>query len=336
MTTNPIAVLISDIHFNITTLPLAHESLLCAILKAESLKVPLVIAGDLNDTKAIIRAEVANSLIDLIGNSKAKVHILVGNHDLINEKGSDNGLNYLAPYAHIVSRPFHLNPQTLLIPYQNNLEDLRKILSYYKNPHLKTLIMHQGFQGASMGDYVQDKTSIEPDAVKEYKVISGHYHRHQTIGTVTYIGSPYTITFGEANDGPKGFLVLNEDGSFTREILNLRAHKIFQRTLEEIHIMAQHGPEEAFYGTLSPDDLVWLKVTGPYSELQKLDKKAIGERLFGHSNYRLDLIPTEMEINKNILPQLTDHELLDCLIDDLPESDKQKIYLKRLWRDLCD
>ncbi len=328
----PIAVCISDIHFNLNTLPLASSALRSALKKAEDLRVPLIIAGDLNDTKAIIRAEAANEIISILCEAQIPVYILVGNHDLINEKGLHNGLNYLKPYARIVNIPTYTSPtkNLLLIPYYSDSTQLVSFLKYAEPNAI--LIMHQGFLGAAMGDYIQDKSSIDPVIVKDFKVISGHYHRHQTIGTVTYIGSPYTITFGEANDGPKGFLVLNEDGSFTREILHLRRHII--KEFNSIDELASHICP---FGELfcNKDDLLILKIKGPYSELHKLNKNDLISFLPEGVNFKLDLIPTDSTpINMPSKENMTNEEIFDTIIDATGETEDQKKYLKGLYREV--
>lgn len=324
----PIAIVTSDLHFNINTLPISSAALSAAIVKAEELKIPVIIAGDLNDTKAIIRAEVVNSLIELIRDARVRVYILVGNHDLINEKSSEHSLNFLNLIHHVDVEPridFLSELGLWVIPYYSDSEKLKKDLSNI--PIGSTVIMHQGFLGAQMGDYIQDKTSIDPEVVKDFTVISGHYHRHQTIGTVTYIGSPYTITFGEANDGPKGFLILNEDGTFTREILKLRKHVVYNWNLNDLSEPAKnHGPE----------DLVWIKITGSPSELKSYDKKGLGDRFVGHQNFKLELISTEQEMTTKVDSSFTEIDIIDTLINDLPESKHQKEYLKQLWLSLCD
>lgn len=321
-----IAVLISDIHFNINNLGLASKSLEAALTKAEELQVPLIIAGDLNDTKAIIRAEVANALITILSKARVQVYILEGNHDKINEKGIGHGLNYLAPYSHIIDAPQHLVPSLLLIPYYSDADQL---LAYLKTIRSTvTMIMHQGFRGAFLGDYVQDKTSIEVSAVERHRVFSGHYHRHQTLGTVTYIGSPYTITFGEANDGPKGFLSISADGSFERHILTLRRHVIISLNTDDLD-----GPK-IWPISLSPEDLLWLKISGPKSELDKLSKQEIADKYVGHSNFKLEKIPNESEKLEKETKQLTDVQIFDSLIDSLSDTDEHKAALKALWRDL--
>ena len=102
----------------------------------------------------------------------------------MNEKASEHSLNFLEPYATIVDEPrvFMELPEVFFIPYQSNTEKLLRILDAPRTE--KIYVMHQGFKGAFMGDYSVDKSSIDVSEVAHAKVFSGHYHRHQNLGTV--------------------------------------------------------------------------------------------------------------------------------------------------------
>lgn len=322
----PIAVLISDIHFDLNTLEVATEALNTAIGKATTLNVPLIIAGDLHNTKAIIRGEVINTLVGILKNKHCSTHILVGNHDLFNEKGKDHGLEYLRPYAEIIDIPSYLAGTNLfLIPYQTDSDEFSK--------HVKTankgsiIVCHQGVKGAFMGDYVQDKTSIDVKELDGFKVISGHYHRHQTVGPLTYIGSPFTHSFGEANDGPKGFLILNDDGSYSREILNLRKHMIITGELTESGLILEQHQK------VNQGDTVKVKVKGSRSLLATFKKQKVAE-LINHNNFKLELIPQDLENIEKVQVSDTPETIFDKVIDSLPDSEEHKQFLKSLWRDL--
>lgn len=325
----PIAVLVSDIHFSVQNLELATISLQDSLALAEQYRVPLIIAGDLNDSKAIIRGEVANRLITILQYAQVEIFILIGNHDLLNEKGLEHSLNFLRPYADIIQSPINLRYLGLyLIPYHSSLEVFGEVIK--NTPSGSTIICHQGVQGAFLGDYIQDKSSVHPDILKDYKVFSGHYHRHQQVGTVTYIGNPYTMSFGEANDGPKGCLILNDDNSYKLHEFHYRKHIVIECMLIEMtdEFLSQKRI------TICDNDLVWLKVSGSKSMLELIDKKYIGEKLLGHSNFKLDLIPLEAteETQKPII--LDNRDLLDHYIERLEETEDQKSYLKTLWRSL--
>jgi len=322
----PLFVAISDVHFSPQNLHVASRALITACQHAERLCVPLVIAGDLNDTKAIIRAEVANQLISIFKYSTCQKYVLVGNHDLINEKGQEHSLNFLEPWATIIDQPkvFPGLPEVFFVPYQSDTEKLLRILDPPRTE--KIYVMHQGFRGAFMGDYAVDKSSIDISEVAHVKVISGHYHRHQTIGTVTYIGNPFTVSFGEANDGPKGFLVVNTDGSYEQIPLKLRKHvKVEAYTNgESLMVLVPNTNEE---------DFVWLKLSGPKSTLDKITKKEMS-KYFGHENFKLDKIPLNSVESKADMKNLKDEEVLDAIINETPEGEVLKEYLKKLWREV--
>lgn len=323
----PLCVLISDVHYSIHTKHLADVAFRRAIDKAAELKIPLIDCGDLTNDKAILRAECVNMLIDTMLYAKSKdvkLYLLVGNHSLVNEKASDHSLNFLRPYATVIDTPTYLAKLNLyLIPYYSDLEPFREAVA--RAPEQSALIMHQGVQGAFMGDYIRDKSSTKIDLFKHHTVLSGHYHRHQTVGPVTYVGNPYSLSFGEANDGPKGFLVLNQDFTFERCLLSLRKHVIIEQRWNHPFIKPDF---------LNPNDLLWLKISGPSSELELLDKKVIGDTLLGHNNFKLDLILDNTDETVILLNKMTDDKLFDNLIDKMPESDEQKIYLKQLWKEL--
>lgn len=319
----PKAVLISDIHFNINNLPYASTALRHGLIRAEDYRVPLIIAGDLNDTKDIIRGKVINELLDILKNPQVLVYLLVGNHDKINEKSDEHTLNFLAPYVRLIDG-YHYD-RTLdlhFIAYQSDLDRLRLYLQQV--PPGSTVIMHQGFKGAQMGEYIVDHSSIDPEEVAHLRVISGHYHSRQTVGTVEYIGTPYTMSFAEAKDGLKGIRVLHSDNSLSFLPLNIRKHIIVNRTVEDIFTPIKE---------YCKGDLVWVKLSGSWTELKKIQKKQIGDFLFGHNNFKLDLIPTG-NVEEPKLKEFTDFELFDNLIDNLSENKTTKVSLKTLWKEI--
>ena len=207
----PIAVLIADLHFNLSNLDVASKILAEAIDMANEFNVKLIIAGDLHDTKAIIRAEVANRLLIELKRANVKPIILIGNHDLINEKGSEHALSFLDNCAKIIDSPC-IEDNIAYIPYQHTTETFE---SFAKTlPEGIILVCHQGFKGAITGECGVRPNEVDPVVLKRQIVFSGHFHNAQTVGeNIHYIGSPYTITFGEANDPSKSFMVLYKDGS---------------------------------------------------------------------------------------------------------------------------
>lgn len=336
----PRFVQINDIHFNMKTNNIAGKALVHALQTAEELNVPLFIDGDLNDTKAILRAECVTNIIGILESAKVPVFVNVGNHDLINHHSSVHSLEFLRPYATIIQEPVYVQElKAIVIPYQHDVEKLKEFLSIVRKGKKITnlLLMHQGIKGAFLGDYVIDKTSIDPAELADFAVISGHYHRRQSIvtdgrkhdsyfgvGTFNFTGSPYTITFTEANDELKGFSIVNEDLSITPVKTNLRKHIIVERYIQDVM-----DPIEG----LNQDDLLWLKVSGTSIELDQLDKAALS-KAHGHKSFKLDKISTDVEKAEIDTDKCTNDEALDSIIDKENETPEQKEYLRCLWREL--
>lgn len=322
---------ITDIHFHLNTLDVASAALKMALVRAHDLDVPLVISGDLNDTKGILRAEVVNRLIRIFQEAKAfgvRVLCVPGNHDRLNEKKPSHALEFLKPYIEIVEdlTPFKFDelPRVYLSPYISEEENAEELFNKMVNPDI--LIMHQGVKGAWMGEYAIDKSSVAPEYFDKFNcpVYSGHYHRRQKVGPVQFIGNSYTRTFGEAHDGLKGFEIIYSDRSSELVPTNLRKHVIHETGIADVM--------KPIPG-LNKCDLLWLKVTGPYLELEKLDKWAIGNAHLGHQNFNLDKILVEEQAAVYDLEHMTTEEILDQVVDDSEESEEKKAFLKALWRE---
>ena len=333
---NPTAVIIGDIHFSTSTLDLASHALIEAKNLALELSIPLILNGDIHDTKDIIRATYANQIIDILTDGlRVNTIINTGNHDLINEKSEQTSLEFLRPYVNklVVKRPIS-QQLGYIIPYQTSAEVLQSILDNI--PINSRIIIHQGVQTAYMGHYTQDKTSLPKEAFKDFRVIASHYHKRQDIkcgpprkgavGLFSYIGNPYTLNFGEANDGPKGISILYDDGLTELVPLNLRKHVILETHINELNAINTTA--------IQPNDLVWVKLHGPLSGLKKLNKNELGKRLFNNVNYKLDLIPDKSEGLQPILSAHTSEQVFDKIIDALSDTDNHKNELKDTWRDL--
>lgn len=340
-----IAVLISDIHFNLANLELASKALTAAIKAAKNLGVPLIIAGDLLDNKAIIRAECANRILKILKEEDhPDIFVLVGNHDKINEKGEDNALDFICDLTFVIKSPFVASifeKTVLLLPYYSNNESLRSFLLKYdmEKGRPDIVIAHQGVQSAHMGHYIQDISSLPKETFANFRVISGHYHRKQDIecgpikknnvGLFSYLGSPYSQSFAEANDGPKGYSILYSDGTLELVPLDIRKHVVLEITVRDINRLS-------FDKYFNKDDLIWLKVHGTYQELEKLNKIEIGKWI-GHNNFKLEKIYPEerLELEENT-SNSSSEELFDKLIDAVDESLEAKLSLKKLWREILE
>lgn len=337
----PRAILISDIHYNINTLPLADAALRQAVTKANELNVPLIVTGDLHDTKANIRGECINAMLSTFGLCKQQIVVLRGNHDAINEKSQAHSLNFLHDIVHIVdyAQGLELNDNYYhFIPYFHNVAIIRHYLEAV--PEGSTIFMHQGIAGSDSGEYIQDKSALDPTDVSNFRVISGHYHRRQdirtgrprrgAIGLFSYVGNPFTLNYGEASHPSKGYQILKSDGLLEHVPTNLRKHIVYEFNASDIPPTGI-----GFLGGIE-EDLVWIKITGTREQLANLTKSLLSKEV-GLENFRFDLIPTDNKssVSEEIVANKTQPEILDKLIDSTTNaSDEAKERLKALWRGL--
>lgn len=335
--TRPIAVLISDIHYSLSTLELADKATRMAIDKANSLNVPLIVAGDLHNTKANLRAECVNAMLKTFKTAKIKPYVLVGNHDLVNERSAENALEFLNDTVILVRTPMSVRlsgRDIILSPY---FSEATIASTYFASiPRGATVIAHQGLKNSHAGEYISDKSAVSWSDVQHLRVISGHYHTRQTIRTSVdsrtydncvpsaesfdYIGNPYTLNFGEASDPEKGFQILNDDGSLTFVPTSLRKHVIIDLYMNTEDILVPRS-----------QDLIWVRIHGSKENISTITRKHI-EREIERTNFKLDYYPTD-SVTSLPAKTRTQSELLDDVIEGTSNvSDEQKERLKTLWR----
>ncbi len=323
MNKRPIAVIAGDIHFTLASLEEATKVVEEGLKLSKELDIPFILNGDTLDSKAIIRAEVANRLIDLFRYvNPGQVIVNTGNHDMLNHAGKEHSLNFLRRYVTIVDSPTQFRDYTI-IPDTHEPEDLRKTLSKIKDGSM--LIMHQGVAGANMGHYLKDTASLPKAEYARFRVIASHYHMKQDIdcgpGIFSYIGSPYTTSFAEANDGPKGISIIYSDGSLELVPLNIRRHVIIDLT-------------NPVTPPVNDKDLYWVKAAGTHEELKNVTKKKIADTLIGHMDFKFDKIYTDSSRPTAKTEKLSNADLFDKIIDGSTAAPEEKPIMKKLWKDV--
>lgn len=318
----PKAVLISDVHYNLSMLRLADEAMVMAISKANSLNVPLIVTGDLHDTKANLRGECVEAMIATFKLCEKKPYVIVGNHCKINEKSEKHSLVFLEPYANIISKPTLWEASKLvMLPYFSDTAELRKYLQDVTPG--TTILMHQGLKKANAGEYAHDKTALDPMDVCKFRVISGHYHTRQTFnytyGQFDFVGNPYTLTWAEAADPEKGYQILNSDNSLTFVPTNLRKH-----------VKIQYKVGYTPHVTVGAEDLVWVRLEGTKEQLAEYTKEQVGKDLGLAGSFKFDtLVINKKALDINIAQSKSPEAMLDAMIDDLGA-----LSLKDLWREV--
>jgi DNA repair exonuclease SbcCD nuclease subunit len=127
---------------------------------------------------------------------------LVGNHDWFNLECREHALESLKllPNVTVVDQPgSFVNMPFFMVPYIHDKTVLRKILEC-SLPNM-VLIAHLDVTGYDYGNGHVSETGIQLDELKKFRrVISGHFHKFQdTNDFFTYIGTPFSHSFGESN-----------------------------------------------------------------------------------------------------------------------------------------
>lgn len=166
----------------------------------EAIGKPTIWLGDLLDTKEVIRGKVLNAWLRYFKRSKLQHYVLVGNHDYFNLDCNDHALEVFKLLHNVTVIDDVLQLDNLVfIPYIHNLETLRAVLARYQDPN-KTLIGHLEISQFDFGNGHVCTSGLNLTDVAGFKrVISGHFHKYQTQGNLTYLGTPFSHSFGETD-----------------------------------------------------------------------------------------------------------------------------------------
>jgi len=151
-----------------------------------------------------------------------KFHCILGNHDTYYR--STNEVNSLKEilgerYSSFI---LHEEPVTMdlaglsiaLVPWLNK-RNAKDFLSFIKKCRAKILMGHFEINGCEVIPGLKFRDGLEPKLFSRFDAVySGHFHAKQSKGNIHYFGTPYQITFSDANM-KKGFHVLDtETGEF--------------------------------------------------------------------------------------------------------------------------
>ncbi len=182
----------------------------------EDMGNPAIWLGDLLDTKEVIRGKCLNAFYDYFKSSKLQHIVLVGNHDWFNLECIDHSLKPLTslPNVRIIDKiEKHPKLPFIFFPYIHDKAALRETLNSYSGQDL-VAFGHFDVSGFDYGNghLCEDGIITHADFKGFKQVISGHFHKLQQTGNFTYLGTPFSHSFGEANqDKVLGVYHLDED-----------------------------------------------------------------------------------------------------------------------------
>lgn len=148
----------------------------------------------------------------MINDLGVPVFFIVGNHDLHNRNNRDIfNTQHFAEFNnfYIINEMTVVNDVHLYVPYmfQEEYDMIPEVRKSYSN--VEYLFGHLDIQGFVLtGEHNVSTHGLNANQLSKFsKVYSGHYHKRQTKGNITYIGNPFPMDYSDANDYDRGLMV---------------------------------------------------------------------------------------------------------------------------------
>ena len=240
--------------------------------KIEELGQPTIILGDLFDTKEILRGSCLNLVFNKLKQSKLHFTILVGNHDLFRLDQAEHALEVLKELPNVTiidSIQKHKTLPFIFFPYIHDKACLKEKLTEIAD---KNLIAFGHFEVSGFdfgnGHICEDSQITYKDFSGFKRVISGHFHKFQQTGIFTYLGTPFSHSFGEANQ-TKVLGMYNAELD-TLELLSTDFPKHVSLKLDTSK--DTFSKELSDFVTTYSKDLIRIQLYGSPEDIAKLDK----------------------------------------------------------------
>lgn len=223
---------IGDMHVQVSNIDDCEKLLIFILATAEKEKVDAVeFLGDMFHTHSIIRAEVLDFWHRWLKRlSGFYVRVLVGNHDMKNQK-EPNSLNALShfmdmngndPWLHIIDKPM-LHNNILYLPYIHDNTKFIEIANSYSNK-ANVLVCHFTPDGSKCENGFYAPEGVNVDLLNFQQIISGHIHMEGTYDKCWLPGTPKWDTASDANQSKGIWLCKHDDNT------GLMTEKIFIST----------------------------------------------------------------------------------------------------------
>ena len=294
--------------------------------------------GDLFDRRKYINfqslSEAKRYFFDHLAAEGIALHTLIGNHDIFyRESLAVNSQSLvLGEYANVL---VYDKPTTIdidgtsvdIIPWI--CKDNEKEVAEFINQSKSDLCMgHFEIAGFAMYRGMESHEGLSMDMFEKYEqVFSGHYHTRSQKGNITYVGTPYEMSWQDYND-PKGYHLFDtEDRSlqFTQNPNTIFVRLDYDDTKELLDLNT---------ADLS-DRFIKLVVTNK-TDLYKFDNYV--QKLYSKGAYEIKIVEDLSEFNDGEIGEEIDLEdtmdVLSNYIDSIEtDADKEKIksFMKSLY-----
>ena len=211
------AACFTDIHFGLKSGSRIHNQdceefveWFCETAKAQGCETAIFL-GDWHHNRSTTDVSTMNytvSNLERLNNEFEKVYFILGNHDLFyKDKREINSIEFMRLFPNVVpiKEPFTEGDVTFL-PWLVGEEwkQVPKIKSRYVFGHFELPLFY-------MNAMVQmpDHGNLQGDHfINQEYVFSGHFHKRQSKGNITYIGNAFPHNYADAGDDDRGMMVL--------------------------------------------------------------------------------------------------------------------------------
>lgn len=195
----------------------------------------VLVLGDITEAKDGHRATLVNRIVDGFAAlaEVAQVYVLLGNHDYVSIDVPFYRFLHHLPRVRWIAEPTALKLRglgdCLFLPHTRDVGAWTTLMGQ----KYAWYFCHQTFGGADLGHGQLAKAGAAPFTRKAGdRVVSGDVHVPQQLGAVTYVGSPYTIDFGDDFD-PRILLL---DGTEMLSVPTEGPQKVL------VEVPRRHGP----------------------------------------------------------------------------------------------
>jgi DNA repair exonuclease SbcCD nuclease subunit len=211
----------TDIHFGLKSGSRTHNqdcedfvSWFCETAKAEGCETAIFL-GDWHHNRSTTDVSTMNytvSNLEKLSSSFEKVYFILGNHDLFyKDKREINSVEFMRLFPNIVPIKDTLTEgDVTIMPWLvgDEWKAIPKMKSRYIFGHLELPLFYMNAM-VQMPDHGQ--LQADHFGNQEY-VFSGHFHKRQSKGNVTYIGNAFPHNYADAGDDDRGMMILEWGG----------------------------------------------------------------------------------------------------------------------------
>jgi len=326
------AACFTDIHFGMKSGSRIHNQdcedfvkWFCEEAKAAGAET-CIFLGDWHHNRATTDVSTMNytvSNLERLNDTFEKTYFMVGNHDLFyKDKREINSVEFMRLFPNIVPITEQLTEgDVTLLPWLvgeewkavKNIKS-RYVFGHFELPYFKMNAMVE----------MPDHGELQPDHfVNQEYVFSGHFHKRQTKGNVTYMGNAFPHNYADAWDDERGMMFLEWGGK--PEYKTWPDQPVF-RTFKLSQLLEK--PEEHLRENMHARVTIDVQIT--FEEANFIKEQFIPQ----FKLRELMLIPEKVEMESNVDPIDVSFESVDTIVLNQIEQLDSETYDRRMLTEI--